>query len=459
MDDRFYVSEDLRNKFIDQSGATYDALKLLFYLVNPIRDDDTWEPIVPYKMVKRLVGSRDNGGIVDRLVKDLMAQTGMVIELSDYSYKDGKARKVTRIEWPDKLNALLQQMLGESLPLGGLVDLLTGKRYGRADVSIYNDQLRQAETVAGKNPVATDLLGMLNKPTKLFTPIRDHVQALKAFSKQLYEEGTLSHANAEIALSHNQQVLTKTYARPQPVYFPVGNSPRIYGAGFINLSRPVREKLFGLMRWHSFDLKSAQLAIVGRVWNIPDVQDFLKKGGNVWHYLSEEIGIDSCYKPALKKALYAVIFGCAKVRVREILSCWDLDQSYAKAFLSVPMIKDLWAARDERKRQIRKEGGISDAFGELVELKPKGQHRDNVRTLLAYEAQSYELALLEDALAYCRERSKIDVVSFLHDGFALKIEAEGITDSVTGKLQQRVQSKAQKLGIITELEGNGGICR
>jgi hypothetical protein len=206
------------------------------------------------------------------------------------------------------------------------------------------------------------------------------------------------------------------------------------------------------MGWHSFDLKSSQLAVVGKVWGVPSVQTFLGAGGSVWECLADGAGIDISRKPTLKRALYAVLFGCAKPQIGRIMGAGGLDSGAAERFLAVPIIKDLWAARDERIQSIRSAEGICDAFGTYVPLAGKAPYGDNVRTLLAHEAQSFELALLEDALAYCRARSKVHLVSFLHDGFALKIEDGAKAESVAGQLRRRVAARAQALGISTILE-------
>jgi hypothetical protein len=165
--ERFYVSSDLRDAFIEESGATGDALKLLFYLVTPFRDDESEQPVLAYDLIRNLVGTRSNGGLVKGLVGQLAAQTGMAIECSGYSRDAGKARTVTRLEWPDRLGSLKDRMLADGSPLEKRVDLFTGRRYSRNEVTAYSGLLRDRQSQSGNNRVATDLLQALGSVARL----------------------------------------------------------------------------------------------------------------------------------------------------------------------------------------------------------------------------------------------------------------------------------------------------
>ena len=45
--------------------------------------------------------------------------------------------------------------------------------------------------------------------------------------------------------------------------------------------------------WYEFDLASSQLAIIGKTWEIKEVQEFLTSGGKIWAELFKHYGIES----------------------------------------------------------------------------------------------------------------------------------------------------------------------
>ena len=108
-----------------------------------------------------------------------------------------------------------------------------------------------------RNRVAQDLLAILNRadPGSLVDPaVMLWGMSSKHLALQLHEQGILSESGLRCRPSPQPAGPDEDPSASAADLLPrVDHSPRVYGSGFVNLSRPVRDELYRLMGWHSFD--------------------------------------------------------------------------------------------------------------------------------------------------------------------------------------------------------------
>ena len=187
------------------------------------------------------------------------------------------------------------------------------------------------------------------------------------------------------------------------------------------LQRDVRHTL--TRDWITCDLKSAQLAICAKTWNVPQVGEFLRSGGSIWQSLSAWLDLEAEQKPMLKDALYALVFGAGRDKMIAILESRRLYER----FRAHPLIHQMFLARARQLRAIRTAQGAHDAFGRWIAIEympvlEKRYSHDSSRKILALVAQSYELLLLTPVIQLAMEQRDSShgfvITLWLHDGFS-----------------------------------------
>lgn len=335
------------------------------------------------------------------------------------------------------------------------VSVLTGKtRTVRESKALKQAYVEQGKTEVAKahalgHPLQDELEYLNSRPSNTFAPLEKRFPAVLASIRKLKSE----------SVDNNFRILEQLRIHPQPLYKTVGNSPRLYTlmSGVQNMSKSVRTELFaGCV---SLDLEAAQFAIVAAKWGIPEIQQALA-GAGAWKVILAEFHRHhpDLTKEQVKSVLYPLIFGMPeftlKKRIREhthLASERFLDAS--------PTFRALLEARKKRMAEIRKAGHIVDAFGithSVSERKASGMRGDRaVRSLLAYEAQSYEALLMQAALRAIRQKERyVRPVLLIHDGVYLQFTGEADArkqEAILLFIQATVGEVATKNGIITRL--------
>jgi hypothetical protein len=208
--------------------------------------------------------------------------------------------------------------------------------------------------------------------------------------------------------------------------------------------------------WITLDLKAAQFAICATVWNVPIAREFLESGQSVWTYLLNELALAASedHKAGLKRMLYALLFGGYRNRAierarKELLP--DYPDLTAR-FFEVPLINALYTARRMQMRAITEAGGAKDAFGNWIPL-PYDDGKPNARSVLACQAQSYEMKLLWPVFETARTSKDFDIVLYLFDGMCIATCDKRRDATIVQRLRALVDRQAAMLGIVTTLEG------
>jgi hypothetical protein len=247
---------------------------------------------------------------------------------------------------------------------------------------------------------------------------------------------------------------------PKPIYRYNDVTPRITAPNSLQtINSDLRHVLVG-DEWTTYDLSSAQLAIVAVDWGADDIAEFLRSGGDVWQRFCEESGLPFEYKPVMKKALYSTAYGA---NPENILSEHMADRAEEKGLsyseedhghriMDVSLLSKLIEAREEEWKRIESEGGATDCFGRFLSVRKLQEEHGKtqsgaVRTVLSTCAQAKEMDLLSPALDLALEqednkRPAFQIALYEYDGFSVKYHRsqehhhERIMDAVNRKCRQ-----------------------
>ena len=238
----------------------------------------------------------------------------------------------------------------------------------------------------------------------------------------------------------------------RPLYKPVARSARIYsfGQSMVSLERSIRKTL--MKGYTEFDIRSSQLAIASRLWNIPKVVTYLKNpNNNIWTDLANDFEINRDEsKDIFKTCLYSTMFGAMKSRLKHNLAPLNVDNGFEK-FIANEIIAEVWEKRNERFKTIRHDGGVKNVFGQWISIGPQ----INLRSALAQEAQAFELFLLKDVikLAIAEDgKQSFQIILWQHDGFTVKFRHNDRKTFWTECIKATAQKTFDEFDVPTTLE-------
>ena len=224
------------------------------------------------------------------------------------------------------------------------------------------------------------------------------------------------------------------------------------------LSSNVRDELMTTAL--HFDLVAAQLAIIAKLWRLPTIgallQDHLSIG-SIWPAVLRLVGLDDGDKDGFKRVVYATAYGMTRHGLYGMTRRWlDLDGPGVQQLINTPFMRELLRGRNGRLAQLRRDGGIVDAFGRGVRMMDRlpGSHNryHAENSLLAHEAQSYERMLMQPVLDLAMKNNEFRIVLWLHDGVYASVTQRGREGRYMRELVAEVDARAQKLGFATRLE-------
>ena len=453
------VSATFYQALCDRLPALQDSQgyrRLLGYLAftNP-NSDGEW--FLPSAFVAELAGKRVTGKwSAWKYLHTFQEATGIHLQLSDFF--TGHCRTITAIQWPEDLRVMIYAERRTTRVERVL--LSSGAKWASTHSSLTRQQFQKEalERMVGRegHPVSALLTLPNQAPTQRYAVARRYLPE----AHLLVDSQDLDLVDSERERQHN--ILKAIEDAPQPIYAPGTTTVRIFALNdsIVRLQRDVREVM--TQGWITADLKSAQLAIVSRVWNLPDVAAFLESGQSCWRVLCAwiEVEFTETNKGLLKDSLYALIFGAGRDKMMTLMEEGFGPGAYQR-FKKQPLIGSLLRGRAIQLRLIRKAGHGIDAYGTLLDLhyiavKGKPFSYDSSRKILALIAQSYELKLLEPVIALAIEQTNLQhgfsLVTWLHDGFCFVPNKARDKEHWCKTLQEAVREQALLLGIPTELE-------
>lgn len=285
----------------------------------------------------------------------------------------------------------------------------------------------------------------------------------KAVAAHWLEAAALAATLGEMHTPAGRQsaILTQLLTNPKPLYKTAENSARIFSAtdaSLANLKRCVRDVL--CQDWLKCDLASAQYSINYRVWGMEEAG--VPFVDSPFDTLIADIGLSPDARPALKKIIYSICFGMSTRRNPSRENICDLANAVAPnlwcCLKSHPLIKGLLETRRAQFKQIRDTGFALDAWNNPILLEPDahdGLPGDNVRSVLAQVAQSYEQRLMFEVYRLAIQnpgKHGFSIMVNVYDGLYICVNDASECECWKKRISSAVENEAFKLGIKTQLE-------
>lgn len=389
---------------------------------------------------------------------------------SDWNHKDKRAR-VAFVTFPEEINILIEKERFNMTSIKDKVYFDTGNK--------MRESIRKAERERIKQECLTYFEFSIPEARPLLAYMNN--LPITSFSKVInsnFDAAILKAAKIEdpIKLMTQIDILASIREDLKPFYKPSerGYTDRIFPCNHSipMLRREIRKVL--TKGWYEFDLANAQLAIVGKYWDIQLVQDFLKSKQSIWPELFEHYGLNmnklkakdepkyNTMKDVLKTSLYSLIFGMSKSNVIQEIDK-DLDSyKFSKPgshFFEHPLIKALYKARELQIDKLNQEGQGKTIFGITRKVygdktskgKPTKDRLSFITSILAHQAQSIELYILLPVVELACTTKDFHITLWQHDGFSIHITDNSKADYWIKKIQSVVQEKIDELGLLTHL--------
>lgn len=464
----------------DWPGLDKVQWKFLSYLLFGVyKDKSSSRLLLPAEIIARINGKysqwKNNNFNSSQFLGEF--QNTVPIKYSKWSYVERQLVRVL-LEFPisDELEAEIQKGLAEGWT--NSVYFASGRKVTDKTKKTENDLSRQEalESMATTIPEAQALIEYLNTPRPhLYSSLLKNLPKAREIAKTLKKDSV-----GQLKMLNIMQYQT------QPYYRTVEATTRVYAIkeNMTYLARPVRKALTNGL-WEC-DLKSAQLAIAAKVWNVPVVAEFLKEKKSIWEELSDWMGFEA--KDIYKNTLYALMFGSGSLLLSRIVSeldlthpidvildpkfsklYWSRKKTYLKdeelieniikevkgrdlmsKFKTHPLIKEILKARAKQLRKIRRAKGAFNFFKIWLST-----DKFPPKSILAQVAQSYELALLWPIIELAiknQDKKGFKIVLWQHDGLTIKVDDNNLEQLWIEKLKFAVSQKAFNLEINTELE-------
>lgn len=433
------VTKEFRELLLEQ----YPRLKetpqywyLLSYLFYP-REVDSGNILISRDIMVDLLGysSVPSNFNTEAILLDF-SETIQPIWWTKYIKTKHQARTLAKIAFPTEVSMAFTKELMNSWNRENRVYLISGKSFSeeRQMRNIYT-QLKSALKQTHKIKETKTLLDYMNRiPVLLFKKI-----VIKNYDGAL---NTALKLNSDS--EHQLKILSSILDNPVQLYKPGENTVRIFPIGekIVSLKSEVRKELTkGLSE---ADLKSAQLAIAAYLWKIESVDKFLREGNSIWEYLYQ---LGTHDKDSLKDILYSLLFGMHHAGIKKQLE--KINVRY-KDFIELPLVKDIFTARNNEIKRINKEGGTKTCFGDYLSTS-----KFEVKSILAQCCQSIELKILYPAVKIAMEHNNKNgfrILLWQHDGFTLYPRVSAKKEFWKEVLSFHVDSEAERLGIATKLQ-------
>jgi len=375
------------------------------------------------------------------VVKSLSSTYGFGFDV--LKYKESKATVIRITSLPEPLLNLKEEIYATMPKNIKMKNLVTYSGKATTGAKIF-ESLATGEDKILKN---------LNTYKRHYLTLND--DAICATYNKVQEDitnGVITKENADMVLN----TLLQMKSMPQPKYKAVEGSPRYYAFNQspAALPREYRKLYAKEMKSASFDLKCAQYFIAVKILNLDTaLADRVAAGESLWTILGDKMD-NKLQKTHLKTALYALLFGASGKesggRDKVIIKEWQSEgvtnsEELFKEFLSIPEINELVEKRDARIKELSKAYKVETVF--------KTTHYGlSGASLLAYEIQCYEVALMKPILEYIFGSSKYEVALFLHDGVYIHCAYKDMYDGLYTSLQRILAKTAKKLNVTAILE-------
>lgn len=384
-----------------------------------------------------------SGKLIERLRADVLPDLDVV----PHEFRIGKARIVWNVGFSPAMEVLLRDELVSFHRSTSRVGFVSGRRCTSSVArKLIAEDARRVQTLISK-------LGVVPPADRI-------VRYMNGVSERLFEQCTRRNRGAALKVAAGLpqdralralRILRAIQLQPKPFYGPsrVGRTLRVSALGQCIQRLPNEVKGSLLAGWTHFDLRSAQLAIVARDWQLDELCAWLAEPkNNIW---SELCGVFPSHapasaKPIVKEAVYAICYGASRRRIIATLRAGlGIDDAGASAFLRHWIVRGILERRREILRGLAAGHEFADAFGrKLVAADAK-----TARSAVAQHSQSQEMQLLLPAFALAERTNDFRIVLWEHDGFSVHFYRR--EERCIERIVDAVNTECHRLGYPTEL--------
>ena len=476
------MRETTSKEFRDLFKATYPGLdisisywRFMCYLLFGKLDKTTNLPLLDEwhvaKSEQKVDILKNNNYNVEKFL--LMFQSDVMDEetfsWSGWNYKKAQAR-VAYVTFPKHIEPLIEEERMSRVK--GNVYFETGKKVNAVaeKVGRYLIQQEMLTYVNEAIPEAQPLLHYMNDLS-----VRPFAKVIKANFNNAFnlaleiEDPIKKRAQVELLITIQETL--------QPFYKPSskGHTDRIFpgNCSIPMLKREIRKEL--TKGWYEFDLANSQLALVAKMWQITEIENFLKKGGKIWKDLFTFYGFNQAelkladikkhdaIKDIFKTNLYSLMYGMLKSNViknvTESFEEFDIAGAGYKYF-NHPIIKALYKARETKLKELNNLESTTTVFGEVLNITgdktKKGtasrKRQERIRSIMAHQAQSLELYLLLPVVDLAKSTNDFQITLWMHDGFSVNFSDPSKLNYWTNKIIKVVEDKVKEVQAVTYLE-------
>lgn len=385
-----------------------------------------------------------------------------ILNYTVHEYKHYRhTARTADVEFPKHIIDARNKLLLEGNSNKHEVFICSGRKFNsKAITNLKQQDKEMVKQIQGSilPPLCLKFQDYLNDlPPHIFTKMLNHVD-------EAYEYINRKQLDGSYVLTEEQRYQYSLYLhsieeRPQPIYVGSRNRNTIRLFELHMGLQGIESNIRGILTqdWIEMDLQNAHLAIVAKVWDIPEVKEYLSTGKSIWESLLPYMNIDikdTFSKSIIKRFLYGCVYGMSKDTLeKNMLS--QLGQEKHKAFMSHPIIEAVLKARTKRIKDIRNKGGVITHLGEEIHL-IRYQDEDNkwvdtVLTILSQEASEFEMLLLEPILDLSKSSNDFYITLYQFDGVSIHLKNVSKKDYILKRIKKAVDKRAKELDILTTL--------
>lgn len=465
------VSENFRHICAEALPGLGDNLiywrLLQYFLYGTWFDGESGRLVLSQEVLALIAMQENDGRFTGERLLQRFSQDVAPVRYTEYNRGLHKARELIYADLPP---AIVEGQLKDRNMLAhqiGMVYFDTGKKVNARAVKEQRETTKREaleEMALAGCDEARELLRYMNHlaPRKFHKLTTNVKRAQEALQRRSFSEDRERDTRAR---NRALDVLRAVETQPQPFYRPARRTVRIFSSNdsVLRLPREARAEL--TKDFTQLDLRSAQLAIVARLWNIPALQTFLETGQSFWDYLWCQCGCPAEYqafKDVVKTALYSIVFGMTRKKLLHgnidsaqgvvydglihLLQPFDVT---AQQFIAIPLIEALFNARTRIYTEIKQAGGAHDVYGRWIPVTKEISYR----SVAAQICQAMELYLMFPVIQVASITDELTVVLWLHDGAYIDVADKRRKELWLNRIRSAVKERACEQQIWTEIEG------
>lgn len=435
------VLREVRERFVKEyplAARDIAVMRLAQYILFGARFLNTGEVIVPYELLAAMEGKQKlarQNKYCGRALLERYRQCFPGAWFTEADFREGRARAVAASGLPDYVT------LGDPRR-EDCAFFASGRVASEAGVQRETQRLKRQvrADAAATYPVTRALVEQsLNCRKSTYGGVEERIDAAYRASMDL------SASKRE----HAHRILKRIELDPVQRLCAPPISARAFDVTptYQQLPSVCRHALFD--GCYELDLKSAQLAIIAKLWDIPLLQEFLAEGQCIWTEIANayQQPLHPSFKATVKDAMYATAYGAGRNKVNEVLTDGAIPP---EPFNKMELIR---AIRKGRRTNIH---GLTRNGKARIGNRTFTVTEENVLTILAAQAQYEEQILIEPALQLGRDtqntRAKYAVLAYTFDGIIVTPRRDTNPETIIKEAKKSVQRTAIKKKFYTRLE-------